>query len=273
LVFETSMILGSDNRDLHYPFFLFSATLFLYGFHRVYRSDFRSAQEKLSARHLWIKNNRVLFYSVLVSSAIGTLYSALFFISFHILFSLLPVTLISIGYTIPFIPWKGRLLRLRDIPGIKVFLISAVLGLTTVLLPVLSMSRPDGSLFSPAVFILFLRRVFFVFAITIPFDIRDIEYDRRNNTKTLPVLLGESRSKQLAILALAAFALLAVYQYLEMKNTKLEYMLALLLSAVISGWTILKSRRNQQDLFYSLYLEGMMFLQCFLVIGASRFSL
>ncbi len=272
LVVETSLVLTNGFNDLRYPFFLFCATLFLYCFHRVYRSDFRSQEEKLSARHLWIKNNLRFFYSVLVFSALGALISAVLFVPFHILATLLPVALISIGYTIPCLPWKGKWLRLRDLPGIKVFLIALVLGLTTVLLPVLAYSS-YGSLMSPAIFIIFLRRMFFIFAITIPFDIRDLEYDQRNGTRTIPVILGVTKAKAVAFFALAIFIGLALFQYFMVSNTKIEYVFALVLSALISAWMISISGKKKQDRFYSVFLEGMMLLQCLLILMASKLSL
>lgn len=266
------LVLGNSKPDLNYAFFLFSATLFLYCFHRIYRSEVRSAEEKYSARHLWIRNHPVLFYSILLSSALATLLSAMLFVSFHILLCLLPVALISIGYTIPLLPWKGKKIRFRDIPGIKVLLIALVLGLTTVLLPVLASSDPHV-LLSPSIILVFFRRMFFIFAITVPFDIRDLDYDQRNNTKTLPVLFGVRKAKAIAIFALAAFGLLTIFQYLVMKNTTIAYVTALLLSAVVSGWMIMISGKRRKDVFYSVCLEGMMMLQCLLVMAASIFSL
>jgi 4-hydroxybenzoate polyprenyltransferase len=254
---------------LSYPAFLFSATLFLYCFHRLYRLDFRTDSEKMAERHSWVRNNRLLFYLVLAMAGAATLLSIFLFIPFRVFLLLTPVALISLGYTIPCIPLKDRWIRLRDIPGIKIFLIAFVLGLTTVLLPVIAHGERN-SLRDPAILFIFIRRVLFIFAITIPFDIRDMEYDRQNKTLTLPVLFGINRSKQFALLALILFCVLAVIQFTCLEKTGLLYVLALILSAGVSGWAIALSGKTQKAHFYSFYLEGTMLLQCLLVIAANK---
>src|ERR1051326_2738028 len=54
LVFETYYILFNRITDPEYPFFLFSSTLTLYCFHRLYRFNFRSGDEQLAMRHRWL---------------------------------------------------------------------------------------------------------------------------------------------------------------------------------------------------------------------------
>jgi len=267
LVFETSLVLNAGIPDLRYPFFLFSSTLFLYSFHRIFRFNFRIESEKLAERHIWVKNNRTLFYTVLILSGAGSATSAFLFIPLRVLLSLLPVGFISFAYTIPCIPWKGKFIRLRDVPGLKIFLISLVLGLTTVLLPVLASATP-ANLFSVPVLFVFFRRMFFIFAITIPFDVRDAEYDRKNNVRTLPVVFGEKTSRQMALAGLGVFALLVLIQFLFVAGTRQPYALALLLSAAISALLIVYSQKTKRDLFYSFNLEGMMLLQCILIAVA-----
>jgi 4-hydroxybenzoate polyprenyltransferase len=270
LVFETDFILSQPIQNLTYPLFLFSATLFLYCFHRVYSFNFNSSPAHLTERHLWVRNNKLLFYCILVSSALATLFSVVFLVPFRIFISLLPVGLISLGYTVPCIPWKGKLIRLRDLPGIKIFLISLVLGLTTVLLPVLA---TDSFLVLPRtlLYFVFLRRIFFIFAITIPFDIRDMEYDRQSGTMTIPLLLGVPKSRNMALLALTLFMLSGIFQYFYFGNIGLPYLLALILSAMVSGWVIMRSQKSRPDYYYSFYLEGMMLLQCLLIFAGNRF--
>jgi 4-hydroxybenzoate polyprenyltransferase len=255
--------------DLRYPFFLFSSTLFLYSFHRIFRFNFRTESERLSERHIWVKNNRFLFYIVLILSGAGSAASVFLLIPLRVLLSLLPVSILSFGYTIPCIPWKGGFLRLRDVPGLKIFLISLVLGLTTVLLPVMSYNTP-GNLFSAPIMFVFFRRLFFIFAITVPFDVRDMKYDRENKVQTLPVVFGEKASCQVALASLGIFALLAFLQFVFVPGTRWQYIIALLLSAAISARMIVHSGKVNRAFFYSFNLEGMMLLQCILVIVAYR---
>ncbi|HEV7231846.1 MAG TPA: UbiA family prenyltransferase [Bacteroidia bacterium] len=271
LVFETSVVLNAGMPDLRYPFFLFFSTLFLYSFHRIFRFNFRAEREKLADRHIWVKNNRSLFYTILFLSGACSAISAILFIPLRVLFSLLPVAFVSFAYTIPCVPWKGKLIRLRDVPGLKIFLISLVLGLTTVLLPVLACTSASNLFDTPVLFV-FFRRMFFIFAITIPFDIRDSEYDRKNNVQTLPVVFGERASRRMALAGLGVFALLVLLQLLFVTSTRMSYAIALLLSAAISARMIVHSEKTKRDLYYSFNLEGMMLLQCILVAAAYTYA-
>jgi 4-hydroxybenzoate polyprenyltransferase len=267
LVFETELVLTGKINDFGYALFLFSSTLFLYSFHRIYRFNFRSENEKLSERHHWVKANPVLFYLILTLAGIVSAVCALLFMTPQSLFCLLPVALISFGYTIPCIPRNGNLIRLRDVPGIKIFLISFVLGLTTVYLPLLSTSN-SHYLLSSEVMLVFVRRMLFIFAITIPFDIRDMEYDKRTGIHTLPVRFGISRSKYFAYSALFLFVMLDFIQYFGIDGTSPAYALALILSASLAAVVIYFAKPGRKDIFYSFFVEGMMLLQCLLIISA-----
>ncbi len=269
LVFETYLILYGTITCFAYPLFLFCSTLFLYSFHRAFRFGAREENEKLASRHLWVIEHRTLFFTVMALAAIGIAISVLFFVSFSTLLYLLPVAAISFAYTIPCIPAKGKWIRLRDIPGIKIFLISLVLGLTTVLLPVLD--KGDLSLLQkPEMIYVFIRRLLFIFAITIPFDIRDMEYDKAKGTVTIPLLLGIKGAKSIALLALGLFAGLTFFQYFREDQMDAAYPSALIVSAFVAGISIWNTKEKSSDFYYSFLLEGMMLAQCLAIIAASR---
>ena len=270
LVFETSLILTDTIGDYKYPFFLFSSTLFLYCFHRVYNSGARSAKEIEAQRHVWLRNNKAAFYFVLIASAIAVSICLVFFVPLSIVLYLLPIAFISFGYTVPFIPYRGKLIRFRDIPGIKIILISLVLGLTTVLLPVLAYSNINALKRSDVVFV-FVRRMLFIFAITIPFDIRDKQYDEVKGTKTLPVIYGIKTSKIMALLTLSLFVVLGIVQRIFFSPINTYYTLALGLSLIPAIIGILKSNERRNDYFYSVFMEGTMLLQSLLIIAAHTF--
>ncbi len=270
LVFETYIILFGTITDYKYPFFLFCSTLFLYCFHRVYRFNHREKEEKFAKRHQWVEENKILFYTVMILAAAGVAWALIFFVNTNTILCLLPIGLVSVAYTVPLVPSQGKWIRLRDVPGIKIFLISIVLGLTTVLLPILS-GNDLTVICEPAILFVFFRRVLFIFAITVPFDIRDIDYDMEKKIKTLPIILGIKRSKIVAIIALSLFILLGLIQYLIYYDTSLYYMIALFVSAIISGVIISQTDTNKEDFFYSFYVEGMMMLQCLLILAAHKF--
>lgn len=270
LVFETYIILAGGIPGLSYPFFLFCSTLTLYCFHRVYRFDFRAGEEKLAERHRWTRRHRIVFFLVFIFAAVGVICSLLFFVNLRTVLYLLPVGFISFGYTVPCIPARRGWVRLRDLPGIKIFLISLVLGLTTVLLPLLEYNKLH-ELMRPEILFVFIRRMLFIFAITVPFDIRDMDYDRENGTRTLPVVYGIHTSKYSALAALVIFVMLGLLQYFTVPGTNLGYVIALVMSGIVSAVMVVITHRGRPELFYSVYVEGMMLLQCLLVMAAYRF--
>src|SRR5690606_9612993 len=84
---------------------------------------------------------------------------------------------------------------LRNIPGLKLFLIAIVWALSCVLLPILELETSilAGTTVNDTI-LLITKRLLFIAAITVPFDIRDMYQDRNSDLKTIPVLLGEQRS-------------------------------------------------------------------------------
>jgi 4-hydroxybenzoate polyprenyltransferase len=91
--------------------------------------------------------------------------------------------------------------RLKDLPVLKTFIAPLLIAAVLVLWPVLELRRSLGSKE-----ILVYLWCFIVLSVnSISFDLRDIQGDRRNGTKTVPVLLGANWSTVL----LGALALLA----------------------------------------------------------------
>jgi 4-hydroxybenzoate polyprenyltransferase len=92
--------------------------------------------------------------------------------------------------------------RLKDLPVLKTFIAPSLIAAVLVLWPVLEIRRSLG-----AREILVFFWCFVILSVnSISFDLRDIQGDRRNGTRTLPVLLGANWSTVL----LGALALLAI---------------------------------------------------------------
>ena len=263
LVVETYILLDIKEFDFNYLIFIFCSTVSLYCFHSLFKIS-SSDKNTLSERHLWIIHHKYIFHSILALAILGGLFSALHF-SFFFLLYLFPVILISLAYTIPILPIKNKFIPIRDIPGIKIFLISFVLSVTTVLLPTV-LYHNFKIINHTALFIVFVRRMLFIFAITIPFDIRDIKLDRIKNTLTIPVLLGEKNAKIMALVSLLIFLILSVLDYYIMPIRNVFVLMALIISAVISGILINLSGPQKSIYFYAVFIEGLMLFQSLLVV-------
>lgn len=268
LTFETQLLLFRK-LDVRYAAFVFFSTLFLYNFHRVFRLKKRSAGEQGENRHRWIVEKRTLSIAVLFIAAIGLALVTWLYMNQAVIVALLPVALISFGYSIPFIPARGRFIRLRDVPLVKIFLISLVLSIVTVWIPDVYHYDSFGTFYftpmSNGVLLLFIRRMLFIFAITVPFDIRDMEYDRAGRVVTIPLVMGERTAKLLAEAALVLFIALVIYQWNHDPFLPLEY--ALIASAVIAGIAVWFSSPRRNEFYYSFCVEGTMVIQALLIFA------
>jgi hypothetical protein len=181
--------------------YVFFSTLFLYAVHRIV--GIRKVRPFLEwERFRVISRYRKHIQVYAVASGLGALWF-FFQLNHKIQLAVVIPALLSMGYAVPVLTGKRRL---RDIHLIKIFLIAGVWAWVTVLLPALQ----AGRLMSWTTFFLFPERFAFIFAITIPFDIRDFRVDKAAEVQTLPHALGIDRSLLLAYLALAMGLILAL---------------------------------------------------------------
>ena len=118
-----------------------------------------------------------------------------------------------------------------------------------------------------------LQRFLFLLAITIPFDVRDLEADQRAGLRTLPTVLGAKRALRLANRLLLASAVMAVlpYGFMPMRDTLL--LMVALLIGVAGAWLVVRlSHQQRSEYFFSLGVEGTMILQ-WLAYGAAMLLL
>jgi 4-hydroxybenzoate polyprenyltransferase len=104
----------------------------------------------------------------------------------------------------------GVIGRLRDLPFLKVFLISFSWTLTTVFIPV---AFAGINVFSTMVLWLTLERFLFLLAVTIPFDVRDIRIDTAGGLVTLPSKFGLKGSLYLTFLLLMVYLGISLAHY------------------------------------------------------------
>jgi 4-hydroxybenzoate polyprenyltransferase len=190
LVAQTRYLLLGNWRLTDLEGFVFSATLSLYAVHRII------ALEKLkglppTTRFQTIARRRldIILYALLAGA--GSLYFYLQLPGWVQVSALVPA-LFSVLYVLPV--FRGRR-RLRDFNYLKIFLVALVWTWVTVVLP--TQQANLGRQF-PAL-LLGLQRFLFIFAITIPFDIRDLAVDARTKVRTLPGSVGLQRARLLSL--------------------------------------------------------------------------
>lgn len=254
LAFETYM-LSNVPVSLRLGGIIFFGTLFVYNLDGLLPYKFNQ-QEMLSERTRWIRDNKLLLQTIAIGSIFIVLYlyyTALFELNFWFI---LHLTVVAGLYSVPFIPDREGTIPLRDVPLLKVFLIAYVWSAITVQLPLMEAGR---DLFEPGSLILFLRRFLFLFALTLAFDIRDVQKDAATGTITFPVKWGVLKTKKLALIALGLFALLLPVGVAPLDRV------ALALTAVGAGAVIWKASENRSQYYYLILTDGMMLLQVALV--------
>jgi len=261
LTVQAQIQLGMRPSWHPYLFIIFFATMLEYNFHRLITLWFRK-ETLVDEKYTWLRNNITVFYALMIFSVIG-FFAALIFAKTEVIVTLLPIGLITIFYSLPIFKNKQKLFRLREISILKIFLISFIWALSTVLLPVI---QSDKSFDKTNILLMLVERILFVFAITIPFDIRDIESDKSAGLKTIPLLIGEKKATQLAISSLVLFALLCVVHYVK---TPLVYTLpALIISAVTTFVFIISEKLKKTSYYHYGILDGTMFFQGLMVVAS-----
>jgi 4-hydroxybenzoate polyprenyltransferase len=259
LTVEAQIQLGLKPHLHPYLFLILFATLFEYNLHK-FVAVFLYKHALTESKFSWIAENLKLFYFVVFASVVGFIVAA-GFAKIMVLVTLFPLGAITFLYSFPLYKNGLKLFRLREVPLAKIFIISLVWSATCIILPIV---QAEMEVDFGKVGLMILERFLFVFSITVPFDIRDMESDRSAGLKTLPLLMGERNSIRIANLALLLFLAMCTFHYF---NTREFY---LLYAFMISGLSTLYFINNAWIKKISYYhygiLDGTMILQGLLVI-------
>lgn len=238
---------------------VFSGTLFVYNLDRLVSASSEDTVD-VTGRHRWIRAHRRSLWALCGAAGLAALVS-LFFVPVRVLWGLLPLGAVSLAYSLPVLGGGERRRRLKDVPGLKIVLIATVWACVTVLLPALEADLVGRS--SRWIWVL-VERFIFIFAITLPFDVRDVERDRQAGIVTVPMRLGAGRTRWLAVALSIVFVgwALATYGPSWQEPTP-----ALVVSGLISAAALYPSDRRRDELYYVGLLDGLMILQATLVVG------
>ena len=151
----------------------------------------------------------------------------------------------------------GFIGRLRELPFLKVFLISISWTIATVVLPLVFVGY---TLFTFDVLWLFLERFVFLLAITIPFDVRDIRSDTAGGLITLPVKFGLKGSLYLSFILLMIYLGISVTHF-GFGNILFVRSLCVLLVLIL----IQKISLKKTSYYYTGLIDGTIIFQSILM--------
>ena len=240
---------------------LFFSTLALYNF-SILLSKPKDPLNSPFRRVKWIFSHYRLMIT-LTLIAIFSCISLIFFLSLTGQILLMILGVISVGYNLPLFSFHDKRFGLRNIPGVKLFLIAIVWSLSVVLLPILEIKGNELIAISTRDTILLIaKRFLFIAAITVPFDIRDLFQDRSAALKTIPVLFGEKKAYLICQAILLTYLVLL---FLFTKNLDRNFF-ALTTTVLLAGWLIFHSNFKKNEYYYFLFLDGTMILQFLMLI-------
>lgn len=236
------------------PFFVAFSIIVSYNFIRFYE----------------IKNNRLIWFKdwffmnikeillLMILSVLGLGYIS-FFADFNLksVLILFPFAFMTFFYAIPLFKIGKLEVSFRNFPMVKIFSIVIAWAGISVFFPLYESNYQ----FTSAVYMEFFQRILFLLAITIPFDIRDINADSKS-LKTLPQTLGITNSKVLGTLLLFGFLLMEIVK----ENFTYFGFLIVLIVSIISGIFLWFSSPKQSRYYTSFWVESVPIIWLGLII-------
>ncbi len=167
-----------------------------------------------------------------------------FRLSIEILLTTAAFGLATFFYAVPLIHKKN----LRNLSGIKIFIVGFVWAGVTVIVPIIAAEMP----ISGDVLLTFFQRILIVVVLILPFEIRDVPYDSLN-LKTLPQQMGVWNTKFLGELILLVCL---VFEFFK-EESQIAYIASLLIFCLILGWMLIIVKADQKRYFASFWVEGL----------------
>ena len=172
------------------------------------------------------------------------LFFCCFFLSVKTLLVIAILGLFTFFYAVPFLQKKN----LRTFSGIKILVVAIVWAGVTVFVPMVEAKMT----LTTDCWLTFFQRFLLVFVLTLPFEIRDLQYDIAQ-LKTIPQQIGVKKTKILGIaMLLASLVLEGLKDEIELYNL---YSFLLLLGII--GAALLLARKKQSEYFASFWVESI----------------
>ncbi|MFK5983043.1 MAG: hypothetical protein QM499_09025 [Flavobacteriaceae bacterium] len=173
---------------------------------------------------------------------------ALIYFTLQLSFETLLITggfaMLTFFYAIPFLKNKN----LRNFTGLKITIVAVVWAGVTVLVPLVN----EGVNLEFNVWISFVQRFLFVFVLTLPFEIRDLQFDELA-LGTLPQRVGVRKTNTIGIILLSVLLMLEFLK--PIKN--FEFEISLVVSVIVLGLFLLYSKRSQSKYYASFWVESI----------------
>jgi len=238
-VFSLSKItlIGIGNNENTIPLFNLFATILSYNFIKYYQTNELNLKK-------WFKTQKQNLTLINIVS-LGFIIYLVPKIKLEALIVLFPFFLATIFYVVPIGHNKSNL---RNIATLKLFLIAISWTGVTVIFPLINYETP----FSKDILIEIVQIFLFIVGITIPFDIRDLQYDNPK-MRTLPQVIGLKKAKLTGLFALFIFFIL---EFTIGNTPESDILIKLIITGISMGFLLL-SNDNQPKFYSSFWIESI----------------
>jgi len=223
-------------------FFVAFSTLLSYNLIRFVKLRKNTNRHVMAA---WCKIHDVPLKIINGIAGLGLLYT-LFYTSMLALLIVVPFAIVTALYMLPVFKIKNKVVSLRTLPGIKIFSIAVSWGGMVVFFPLIA----NGVTMTKDVKLFFVQQVLFVLVLTLPFDIRDIDFDSKE-LKTIPQKLGLRKTKVFGMLLLFVIAVMNYNLFIPSDFLSTLGMVFLL------GAFLFFSRKEQSVFYASFWVEAI----------------
>ena len=155
-------------------------------------------------------------------------------------------------YLLPAVRFGGKWVGVRRLPFIKSILVAVVWMAITAWVPL----QLAGDVSTTIIVLVLAERFLFIWGITIPFDIRDMAFDRQLNLKTLPNTLGIKTAKAVAIVVL--FLQLMTCTAICWLTGFYPLLISGLITGAIAVFFVLLTNEKRKELWYTFGFDGLM---------------
>lgn len=260
LTLETYIAAGL-NPEILVPFTVAVATLFVYNVSRCTVST----RYHLTGREISVSLNGNRQSMILAAISVPCLLLLVTGLSMYQGILLVLTGMLSLAYMMPFM-WNGRRLKgFRNMIFVKNVMLALIWSLATVLMP---LAQAKG-LAAPGTEIWFLlaRQFFFIYALTVVFDLRDIRSDADAGMQTLATRFSEKNVHHLALFSLLFFLLLIYTDPGTGPVAFYSLKTALTLSGLCSALIVVKTNSRSKPGHFAFVVDGAMLLRPFIVMA------
>jgi len=229
-------MMGIDDPEI-FGMFAATSTFVVYNGQRLIKSASLFSTPWLH----WVSRHKLTLVVFIACSAICSLTALLYWLNISTI-SLILLTLVG-ALSIFYIQKIGGR-NLRDLPALKIHIISLTWVLVIVVLPLVNGQKLENLV------VIATAHYCYIVAVTIPFDIRDLKYDEPRQL-TIPQLLGVKVSKIVSITLLVIFAVIMIAFLPELMESAWFY-LAIVSQAVLISFM---NERNG-DLYCAGLIDG-----------------